>query len=241
MVVVSVMAAHPDQIPQGKMTLIKQAGVNANLLAFLCMELSVSETTTDITQSSTGTFDKIPRLDELHLWSFLRFNGPVIKAACEASIARYHSLRDEIRHALRHANHYPWELFARLRATKFISDIVESTLGAIFIDSHGDFEQCHAFAERIGLLPYVRRVISDGVNVEHPRNTAQGLVKTLGTLDLETKRLEEKGVVATYRSSAVIKDEEIAMVEGCASAEEAEVRVSLLVIGKVRAEQGVAG
>lgn len=65
MVVVSVIAAHPDQIPQGKMTLIKHAGVNANLLAFLCIELSIPDSTIDVTQSSTGTFDKIPRLDEL--------------------------------------------------------------------------------------------------------------------------------------------------------------------------------
>lgn len=241
MVVVSVIAAHPDKIPQGKMTLIKHASVNANLLAFFCMELSVPDTTTDVTQSSTGTFDKIPQPDELHLWSFLRFNGPVIKSAREACVARYHALRAEIRHALLHEDHYPWELLARLRADKFISDIVESTLGAIFVDSHGDFEACRAFTERIGLLPYVRRVISDGVNVEHPRNTAQGLVKTVGTLVFKTKRFEKKGAVATYRSSAVINNEEIAMVEGCASTEETEVRVSLLVIERVRAEQGVVG
>lgn len=233
MVVVSVLAAHPDQLSQGTMTLIKHAVVNANLLAFLCMDHAVPDECTDVTQTPTGNVDFVPRHDEIHLWRFLRFHGPVIKTARDACVERYHSLRDSIRFALEQGDHYPWELFASLRADKFISDIVESTLGAMFIDSRGDMDQCYAFAERIGLLAYVRRVISDGVNVQHPRNAAQNIVKTSGNLVFKTKRVEKKGVAATYRSSAVINKEEIALVEGCASAEEAEVKVSLLVIERL--------
>lgn len=240
MVVVSALAGDPNKISQGHMTMIKHAVVNANLLAFLCMDLAVSDTTTDVAEDSRGGLEIVPRLDEIHLWRFLRFNGPSIKSALEACIERYQFLRDEIRHALNHADHYPWELFARLRAYKFISDIVESTLGAMFIDSIGDLEPCNAFAERIGLLPYVRRVISEGVDVQHPRNAAQELVKSLGTLAFRTKRVEQKGAMATYRSSAVLNEEEIASVEGCASAEEAEVKVSHMVIRKIRAEQGAS-
>lgn len=240
MVVVSVLAAHPNKISQGNMTMIKHAVVNTNLLAFLCMDLSVQDTTTDIAETPFGDFEVVPRFEEIHLWRFLRFNGPVIKSARYACIERYQSLRDEIRDALNHAHHYPWELFACLRADKFISDIVESTLGAIFIDSRGDLAPCHAFAERIGLLPYVRRMISGAVDVQHPRNAAQDLVKFLGTLVFKTQRVEEKGGVAMYRSSAVLNAEELALIEGCASAEEAEVKVAHLFIEKVRAEQSVA-
>jgi dsRNA-specific ribonuclease len=239
MVVVSVLAAHPDQLSQGTMTLIKHAVVNANLLAFLCMDHTSPDESTEVTQTPAGYVDFVPRLDEIHLWRFLRFHGPVIKNARDACVERYHSLRDNIRFALEHGDYYPWELFASLRADKFISDIVESTLGAMFIDSHGDMEQCYAFAERIGLLAYLRRVISDGVNVQHPRNTAQNMVKASGNLVFKTKRVEKKGVMATYRSSAVINKEEIALVEGCASAEEAEVKVSHLVIAKLSAKEDV--
>lgn len=241
MVVVSVLAAHPNQLSQGEMTLTKHAVVNANLLAFLCMDLSVPDTTTEITTTTNGEVDLVPRLDSIHLWQFLRFNGPVIKNARDACIARYHALRDQIKSALHQADHYPWELFARLRADKFISDIVESTLGAMFIDAHGNLDACQSFAERIGLLSYVRRVLAEGVNVQHPRNAAQSLVKASGTLVFKTKRIEKKGVAATYRSSALLNMEEIASVEGCASAEEAEVRVSHLVIEMVRGEKGVVG
>lgn len=218
-VVVSVLAAHQD-LSEGKMTQIKHSVVNANLLAFLCMDLTT---------------------DEISLWRFIRFNGPVIEIALKACIERYQPLREEIRQALTDGLDYPWELFARLRADKFMSDILESTIGAIFVDSH-DLDECRAFTERIGLLPYLRRLLSAGVDVQHPRNKAQDLVKTQGTLVFKTKRVgvEAKGVDATYRSSAVLNNVEIASIEGCASSEEAEVRISNLVITKIREEQAVS-
>lgn len=219
MVVVSVLAAQPNQISQGKMTLIKHAVVNANLLAFLCMDLAVPD------QTAGG---------QIALWRFLRFHGPTIQIALRACLERYRALRDEIRAALQSAAKYPWELFACLHADKFISDIVESTLGAIFIDSGGNLSQCEAFAERIGLLPYLRRVIAETVDVEHPRNAAQNLVKGIGNLAFKTKRVEKKGGVATYRCSAELNKEVVAAMEECSSAEEAEVKVSHLVIEKMK-------
>jgi hypothetical protein len=44
-------------------------------------------------------------------------------------------------------------LFARLRADKFLSDIIESVLGAIFIDCGGDLDVCYSYASRLDPLP----------------------------------------------------------------------------------------
>ncbi|KAJ5119289.1 hypothetical protein N7448_009958 [Penicillium atrosanguineum] len=243
MVVVSVLAHHPDNLSQGAMTLIKHAVVNANLLAFLCMDLAAPEESTDLAQTPNGSAKFTPRHDKIYLWRFLRTHGGVIEPLLDGSIKRYQALSDQIRYALAHDTHYPWELFASLRADKFISDIVESTLGAMFIDSQGNLDQCYAFAERIGLLTFLRRVISDNVNVQHPRNAAQNMVQASGTLVFKTKRVEKKvsGVVtATYQSTAVHNKKEIALVEGCGSAEEAEVKVSHLVIARLKEQNGDA-
>jgi dsRNA-specific ribonuclease len=131
---------------------------------------------------------------------------------------------------LKHASAYPWELFAKLAADKFFSDIIESVLGAMFVDSGGNLDVCNSFIERLGLLSYVRRVIADGVNVVHPRNIAQAMVKGAGTLVFKRRRVEVKGKPATYRCSAIVNKNEIALVEGFATAEEAEVRVALDVV-----------
>ncbi|KAJ5667706.1 uncharacterized protein N7477_006276 [Penicillium maclennaniae] len=243
MIVASVLAAHPEKLSQGTMTLIKHAVVNANLLAFLCMDLAAPEDSTDLAQTSDGSAKFTTRHNEIHLWRFLRTHGGVVQPLLDSSIKRYQALRDQIRDALTHDSHYPWELFASLRADKFVSDIVESTLGAIFIDSQGNLNQCYAFAERVGLLAYVRRVISDNVNVQHPRNAAQNMVQASGNLVFKTKRVEKKAlgvVTATYQSTAVHNKQELASVEGCWSSEEAEVKVSHLIIAKLKEQTGAA-
>lgn len=229
MVVMAVIAAHPVEMDQGPMTLLKHSVVNGNLLAFFCMELCAPDEPSHMTQCANGEVSLIPHYDEIHLWRFLRSHGPNIKAAREACLERHQGLHIEIRDALEHGSQYPWELFARLRADKFLSDIIESVLGAIFIDCGGNLDVCHAFVERIGLVWYIQRVIADGVNVVHPRNIAQNMVKGAGTLVFKRKRVESGGT-ATYRCSAVVNQTEIALVEGCASAEEAEVKVANVAI-----------
>ena len=212
MVVVSLLAKLNQKIPEGKMTLIKHSVVNAGLMAFLCMDLSV---------------------DDLHLWKFLRFNGPFIAASRDACVARYEDLHESILHELKYGREYPWEIFSRLRPDKFMSDIIESVLGAIFLDTGADLSlhYCEVFLEKLGLLPYLRRVISENINVQHPRNKAQDmLAKTVGQVAFKSRRVEAKGVPATYRCAATINKKEIALIEGCASADEAEIKTALWLI-----------
>lgn len=223
MVVVSVLAELNQKIPEGKMTLIKHSVVNAGLLAFMCMEM-----TTD---------------DDMYLWKFLRYNGPAIQVARDASVARHQALREVILHEVQHGSKYPWELFSRLRPDKFMSDIVESTLGAIFLDSGADLDQghCKAFLERLGLLKYLRRVIKDDVDVQHPLNKAQDVLgKSAGHLAFKSRRIEAKGVPATYRCTATVNKNQVAVIEGCASAEEAEIKTALWVIENFHAERMAA-
>lgn len=233
MVVMAVIAAHPVEMDQGPMTLLKHSVVNANLLAFFCMDLCAPDESMDI-ETTNGEIDFVQRYDEIHLWRFLRSHGPNVTAARESCLGRHKGLRDEIYDALHHGKEYPWELFARLRPDKFFSDIIESVIGAIFIDCGGNLEVCQEFVERIGLVWYIQRVIADGVNVVHPRNIAQSIVKGSGTLVFKRKRVEAKSG-ATYRCSAIVNKTEIAVVEGCASAEEAEVKVANVAIEHLKA------
>jgi dsRNA-specific ribonuclease len=233
MVVMAVIAAHPVEMDQGPMTLLKHSVVNANLLAFFCMELSAPDESMDIETTSAG-IEFVQRYDKIHLWRFLRSHGPNVSAARESCLGRHKDLRDEIYDVLHHGKEYPWELFARLRPDKFFSDIIESVIGAIFIDCGGNLEVCQEFVERIGLVWYIQRVIADGVNVVHPRNIAQSMVKGSGTLVFKRKRVEAK-TGATYRCSAIVNKTEIALVEDCASAEEAEVKVANVAIEHLKA------
>ena len=102
----------------------------------------------------------------------MRHSSPAVRGAQTACIARYQALKGPITDALRNRDYYPWSLLAALEAPKFFSDLVESVLGAIYIDTRGSLEACEAFLERLEILPYLRRVMERGdgmVAMKHPK------------------------------------------------------------------------
>ncbi|RHZ55743.1 putative RNA helicase/RNAse III [Aspergillus thermomutatus] len=225
MVIVSAIFHHPVQRPQGEMTKIKHAVVNANLLAFFCMEFAIPEENPDITQTSKTSFAVTSSEDSLELWRFMRYRGLDLNTARDASLARHRAFRAEIRSSLQHAPDYPWQALARLNADKFFSDIVESVLGALFVDSGGDLAPCTVFVERIGLMSYLRRILDHGIDVTHPRNVAQQLAKS-NIQFLARRVLGEEGG-ASYQCSVRVDQVEVFVVTGCLTAEEAEVTAAV--------------
>ncbi|XRM45659.1 Dicer-like protein 2 [Aspergillus tubingensis] len=235
MAIMSTLLSHPHEIPQGLMTKIKHAVVNANLLAFFCMEFALIEkrSTVQITPSGTASLNPSSVDHKLELWRFMRYQGAHLQTARDAALSRHASLRKNIIHGLQHSPSYPWKYLSQLNADKFFSDIIESILGAIFIDSHGNLAECEKFLERLGLLWYLRRILKDGVDVMHPRNIAQQMAK--GEIRFEVVRVvngdtgtagaggEDDG--ATYRCAVTMAGVEgvAVLVEGCLTSEEAEI------------------
>lgn len=235
-IVVTALSKHPVEIPQGEMTMIKAALVNANLLAFLCMDFTLTDQTTDV---SDKTFEVIPVDQHFTLWQFLRCRDQVVKSNRDATLARHASFRSQITRALSHGNEYPWTLLAQINADKFFSDLIESIIGAIFVDSNGDLSACESFVERIGLLPYLRRVLADGVDFFHPRILAQRLAKSEPiSFELERQKVEpdddRAGRGLKYRCSVTRNSVQLVVVEDCHSREEAEVKAAVAVVGLLR-------
>lgn len=242
MVIVSAIFNHPIQRPQGEMTKIKHAVVNANLLAFFCMEFAIPEAKLDIAQTSDTSFAVTSSQEFIQLWRFMRYRGQDLNTARDASLARHRALRDEITSSLHHAPHYPWQSLSRLNADKFFSDIVESVLGAIFVDSGGDLAPCELFVERIGLMGYLRRILDHGIDVAHPRNVAQQFAKS--NIQFVAQRVVGEEGGASYQCSVRVGHVEVFAVTGCLTAEEAEVTaaveaIKLLTEGSVEHEPKV--
>ncbi|KAJ5979822.1 hypothetical protein N7481_007120, partial [Penicillium waksmanii] len=242
-IVVSTLASLPKKITQGQMTLLKHALTNGNLLAFLCMSLYIEEELEPSSGSGLGSPSNYPhhsnpKPKRIHLYDFLRYNGDITAKSRTASITRYNTYREETTTALQTSPQYPWLLLAQMHADKFFCDIIESTIGAIFVDSRGDMEACTSFVERVGVLPILRRFIQDEVDVQHPRNKAQGILK-------EERMVEFKitGALNNYTCTARYGPkqgplEDMTVVRGVAFREEAEVRaayaaIPLLVDGEI--------
>lgn len=240
-IVVEELYAVDPPLPNWQMHLLRTALVNADILGFLVMEFSYKQLRFDVVRADSDTDISIkwgrgkpnlipPELTKteinIPLWSFMRQASSELTIERRATQARHAALREEILAALHTGTHYPWALLARLRAQKFYSDLFEALVGAIWVDSGPDFETCRAFVERAGILPYVRRLLRDGVHALHPKEelgrlAGQGKVEYVVT-DVE----RENGEGREWACQVKVGSRSVVAVEGCFFKEEAKVKAA---------------
>lgn len=168
-IIVTTAYSYQPPIPTPTLHLIRTALVNASFLAFVCLTHSIPTTRSDPVSDRYGNFSTVEITNSLQIWRFMRHAVPEIHYAQQSSVAKYDSVREEILTALRLGPHYPWALLCRLEAPKFFSDLIESLIGAIYIDTHGSMVACESFLEHIGVMRYLRRVINEDVALLHPK------------------------------------------------------------------------
>jgi dsRNA-specific ribonuclease len=161
-IVSKILYAHVPPLPHQKMHAIRTAMVNASFLAFRMFETTVPEVTTNkITMQ--------PEVQHRALWQFLRSGSPELNANKDDAVRQHKKTREQINAGLRAGTRFPWHLFALNDAPKFLSDIVESTIGAVYIDSRGDIRTCEVAIRRLGILGCLERIFSDEVDCLHPK------------------------------------------------------------------------
>lgn len=219
---------HEPPIATHGLHLIRSAVVNANFLAFLCLALSTSVPRTNIT---TGSKRNDVRFWEtstpIHIWNFLRHASATIRKAQQDIIKRYESLKSPILECLQVGSHIPWALLARLDAPKFFSDIIESLIGAIYIDSRGSLAACSAYLERLGVMGYLRRLLEGGVALYHPKEELGQLADT-ESVKYEVFREEAEGKGEEKRLGCIVRvgEREVARVGDGVSVMEVETRAA---------------
>lgn len=134
----------------------------------MSLSSTVPRTETRITgRQSVETFDTEVSFT---LWQAMRHHNAAIVSDQKACLARYEEMQNELASAFDECTHYPWTLLAQLEPPKPFSDIIESIIAAIWIDSHGSLVACSSFLERLGLIPYLDRVLGDDrLPLLHPK------------------------------------------------------------------------
>jgi dsRNA-specific ribonuclease len=171
MIVVDCLVNHALEMPPSRMNLIKSALVNANFLAFICLEAAVQQPVTDV-HSNDGLHDfkEIHGSRSVPLCHFIKHQHPDIVNALSDCMGRYNHLRDVIKSSLDYGHCYPWVPLTSLEPQKFLSDLVESIFGAVFLDTKGNLEVCAQLAEKLGLIAYLRRLLNEDIDLLHPKN-----------------------------------------------------------------------
>ncbi|KAL2818617.1 hypothetical protein BJX63DRAFT_58166 [Aspergillus granulosus] len=273
MIIVDLTLAHPRKIAQGDMTRIKHALVNANLLAFFCLEFEWTVPRTEVIVSPNDQADTVATTTTQHLYMHIRHSPTtLLLATLEAKILpRYTQHRAAILEHINPSQHlseqgspYPWFPLSAIHPEKFLSDILESLLGAIFVDSAGDMAACTGFLEKLGLLRYARYVLDTGVDVVHPLQRAQAMARSdvkFQTMRVRRRAGEEEGaespsgetgigesgsgdeLEATYTCTVTLPSHSIPdiVVRGCLSREEAEIRAAEEVIVMLSGRENIVG
>lgn len=253
--------SHEPALTHVQMHRLRTALVNADFLAFLSMELATTRQTAKIVEQTNENqygrrpeknFEVIETQLQLPLWKFIRHSSAKLSSVQVVTSARHAQVRSEIKHSLEHGDHYPWAALARLQALKVYSDVIESLLGAIYIDS-GSFEAVETVMETLGILPYMRRALQcgdriseGGIKIWHPKEEL-GVLANTETVSYIPRTREVVGngsERAEWLCEVRIGDMVVCEVDGGVSKEEVKVKaateaVRILRSKKCMAEEGV--
>ncbi|EEP81419.1 predicted protein [Uncinocarpus reesii 1704] len=235
-IVVQALFGSPREFAHYNMHLMRTALVNADFLAFLCMNVYVEKDRGEAVENIKKKVKIEMTKRKSHLWGFMKHSQSWdIVHAQNSAIKQHEELQEEINERLNSSQSYPWTLLCRLDAAKFFSDIIESILGAIFIDSQGSMSACEAFLERIGLMRYVRRVLSENIDFMHPKQRLGHLANAL-SVRYETKQTLESEA-RRWECTVRVGDEEIVRVGDGISNIEAETRAAEAAVAVLRTRE----
>lgn len=237
---------HPEKLSHQEMHLMRTAVVNAHFLGFLCQRLYITEQRTEAASPGKAHISTVTTDHKLYLWQLMRHDASweIVNAQQETK-KRYEAWGSAVHDALARSKTYPWAALFRINASKFFSDIIESILAAIFVDSKGSLDTARQFLERIGVLPCLRRIIREKVDCLHPFNQVR---EAAGSEKVEILSSAEKRVVTLEDATAPsvesemvhtctirVAEEEIVRVEDGVNKLEAEARAAAMAAEILRA------
>ncbi|KXN86833.1 Dicer-like protein 2 [Leucoagaricus sp. SymC.cos] len=177
----------------GHIHLRRSSIVNIHFLAFICLKTSVKFDAT-LPHVIEGIVKEEADSQEIFLWKCLLHSNTRVMDDQANTFSRFRKRKDEIEKSLQHDTMFPWAALTKLQAPKFFSDIIESVLGAVFLDSGGDIGLTRNVIATLGILPVLERIVNDNVDVWHPvSRISQWASKHAKTL--EWKFEKEKGAV----------------------------------------------
>jgi dsRNA-specific ribonuclease len=186
--------AHKPELSHRTMHGIRTAMVNASFLTFRMLETTVPE---ELTSKATLHSEVHQRA----LWQFIRSGSSELITCRDVALKQHTDARALISEALSHHNRFPWHLLSLTDPPKFLSDVVESVIGAIYIDTHGDVSACETFVHRLGIISCLERILRDSVDCLHPKERLGHLAveKDVKYVCVKDDRDPVSGVRKVYR------------------------------------------
>ncbi|KAL0955016.1 hypothetical protein HGRIS_003937 [Hohenbuehelia grisea] len=151
----------------GHIHLRRSAMVNAHMLAYICLRTHLTVPVA-MPRPVEGDIHLEVDSQSIHLYQCLLHSSHTVLDDQRMTFQRYEKHKDSIEGALFGGNIYPWASLLRLQAPKFLSDMIESLLGAVYLDSNGNLDAAREVVQKLGMMDILERLVRDGVDVLHP-------------------------------------------------------------------------
>jgi len=144
--------------------------VNAHFLAMLCLRASTLLSAVMPSWSPHGGVTVNDDTKHAYLWQCLLHSSVRVMDEQRATFTRWERPggQDEIEAALAEGKAFPWSALTSLQAPKFLSDMFESLLGAVYLDSLGNLDVTREVLRRLGHWEVLESIVAHDMYVEHP-------------------------------------------------------------------------
>lgn len=163
--------AEGKKFPPGVMHMYKEALVNSHLLGYVCINASIVHRASMPHWSPHEGLTSVDDSQRIHLFRCMLHSSVRILDNQALAFDRYkkHGARiKEVLDTLVGGELYPWAALTSLRAPKFLSDMLQSCLGAVFLDSSGNLDIVRQVLETLGIMSIMRRIVAGNVDTQHP-------------------------------------------------------------------------
>jgi dsRNA-specific ribonuclease len=212
----------PLKLEPEQMTFRRHALVSHVTLAFFALqashERSIIEIQTDFRTRKTEEHTAVQTV--LLLDYIKRIGSRQDVESRELTLAALREVRESILESFHHGRKFPWSELYRLRAPKSYSDIIESILAAVFIDSGGSIDTCESVLEKLGFMKLLDRFANErDLDVLHPEARLFEVAKDSVLVASQSER-------SGWRCKVVLDGEKIAHARKAGCKDEATCRAA---------------
>lgn len=208
-----------------EMTLRRHALVSHAALSFFALQASHVATTVEIeTDLATKKLTATEVYRTVYLADHIRqIDSRDLSQARKKTLSTWKEVQPGILHAFEHGKTFPWDKLLSLDAPKSYSDIIESILGAVFVDSGANLGACEQFLENIGYMKLVSRVTNaqkgGEIQTIHPE-------AALANLATKFQMVAQKTAQSGWRCKVLVDGEHVAHALRASCRDEARCRAA---------------
>ncbi|KEF57436.1 uncharacterized protein A1O9_05353 [Exophiala aquamarina CBS 119918] len=207
-----------------EMTLRRHALVSHAALSFFVLQASHSSTTTTVeTDLKTKHVTEGESKRTIYLSDYIHLiDNRDLYQAREKTLTKWKEVQPSILEAFLCGKEFPWAKLLSLDAPKCYSDIIESIVGAVFVDSGASLEACEQVLEKLGYMKLVNRITSARLGEVYAIHPEAALSKMATNIQYVSEKRANSG----WRCKIMIDDKRIAYATQATCKDEAHCRAA---------------